>query len=50
MYSVFASDATTSLSETITVSKPPGAISRAIALTSAEGDTTRILGGMGLPS
>src|SRR5258708_5315763 len=44
MYSVFGSDATTSLSLMMTVSKPFGAISRAISLTSAEGDTTRILG------
>ena len=46
MYSVPGSDAVTSLSVTTTVSKPFGAISRAISLTSADGDTTRILGDM----
>src|SRR5437763_1263542 len=33
-----------------TVSKPPGAISRAIAATSAEGHDTRILGSIRFPS
>src|SRR2546429_5177708 len=46
MYSAPSSEAVTSLSETTKVSKPFGAISRAISLTSGEGDTTRILGFM----
>src|SRR3954452_16056952 len=47
MYSIPGRFGTTSASLwTTTVSKPFGAISRAIAATSAEGHETRILGGM----